>query len=102
MVYSLPFSYSLAVGRLPAQTETVINARDLTEAQTRDDQAAGWTSAVNPDTTLEARFTIDNPNPKPGSAVNYELLVMNKGERAVTLPRALNREEVNNGSLDQR
>jgi hypothetical protein len=92
----------LAVGRLPAQTETVISARDLTEAQTRDDQAAGWTVGVNPDTNLEARFTVDNPTPNPGSAVNYELLIMNKGEHAITLPRALSWEEVNNGSQDQR
>jgi hypothetical protein len=92
----------LAVGRLPAQTETVISARDLTEAQTRDDQAAGWTVDVNPDTTLEARFTIDNPTPKPGSTLNYELLIVNKGGQAITLPRALNWEEVNNGSQDQR
>jgi len=92
----------LAVGRLPAQTETVISARDLTESQTRDDQAAGWTVGVNPDTTLEARFTIDDPTPKPGTTVNYELLIVNKGERAITLPRALNREEVDNGSQDQR
>jgi len=92
----------LSVGRLPAQIETAISARNLTEAQTRDDQAAGWTVGVNPDTTLETRFTIDNPTPKPGSKVNYELLILNKGGQAITLPRALNWEEVNNGSEDQR
>jgi hypothetical protein len=91
-----------AVGGLRAQTETVINARDSPHVQRADEQGGGWCAGVNPDTNLEAQFTIDNTDPKPGSAMNYELLVTNKGEKAIALPRALDWKEVDSGSLEQR
>jgi|HubBroStandDraft_2_1064218.scaffolds.fasta_scaffold22288_2 hypothetical protein len=89
--------------KLSAQTETVINTRGLRESQPPHDQGAGWCAGVNPDTKLEARFTIDDPSPRAGSPVNYELLITNKGENAITLPRALNwKVVVDSDSLEQR
>ena len=89
----------LSAGKLSAQTETVINDRGA--PQMPHDVGAGWSAGLNPDTTLVAHFTVAGPTPKPGSAVNYELLITNMGEKAVALPRALDWKVVENGSADQ-
>ena len=80
-------------GKLSA-TETVINARGARESQSPHDREVFWSKAVNPDTTLEARFTIDDPSLRAGEPVNYELLITNTGERATIFPRALNWKDV--------
>ncbi len=87
----------LSEGAMSAQTETVIDGR----GELAQNEGAGWSAGLNPDTTLVASFTVDNPTPKPGSAVNYELRITNMGEKAVAFPRSLHRKLVENGSLEQ-
>lgn len=87
--------------RLAAQTETVIDGRNAAAAQFPHDQGAGWAAGVNPDTTLEAHFTIDNPPLKSGQPFNYELLITNTGEKTITLPRSLDWKIVETEDLEQ-
>lgn len=89
----------LSAAGLSAQTETVINDRDAPGPP--HDVGAGWSAGVNPETTLIAHFILDDPAPKPGSAVNYDLRITNMGEKAVVLPRALDWKVVEDGSADQ-
>jgi len=102
-IFCLALSISLmaAAEKLAAQTETVIDGHNSAEAQSLHNQEAGWCAGVNPDTTLETHFTIDDPHPQPGHPFNYELLITNTGEKTITLPRALDWKVVDTNGLEQ-
>src|SRR5271167_799141 len=85
---------------LVAQTETIIDGRD--KGLTQHAGASSWGAGVNRDTTLEAVFTIGDPNLKPGSHVDYELVITNTGTKAIAIPRTLDWKAVDTGSFEQR
>jgi hypothetical protein len=102
VVLSAAFFLCVFSALLLAQTETVIDARDKERIQPAHAQSSGWSAGVNRDTTLEAVFTIADPNLKPGSHVDYELAITNTGTKATAIPRTLDWKDVDTDSLDQR
>jgi hypothetical protein len=84
-------------------------AQTLTDIDTRSKQATGPTGHLlqsscqleSDANALSAVFVIDDPsNLRAGERFDYELVVTNRGNRPVAVPRALNWEDVQIGDGD--